>query len=134
MLPWVKEFIENNIDLLDTNPQEFFLRSWEENKLDASDVAYMSTILSDAGISFDDINEWRNGALLQILNAEILAWAFADGGVSSMPVYEFIEVFLDNRVGYDSNYVLLFIAKHSERWDKYVEIYVENNMTIISRR
>ena len=134
MLPWVKEFIENNIDLLDTNPQEFFLRSWEENKLDRSDVAYMSTILSDAGISFDDITEWRENALLQILDTQMSDWAIADGGVSSMPVYDFIEVFLDNCVGFEENYVLLFIKNHAERWDTYIELFIENNMPIIARR
>lgn len=133
MLPWVKEFIESNIDLLDTNPQEFFLRSWEENKLDRSDVAYMSTILSDAGICFEDVTEWREGALLQILDTQISDWAIADGGVSAMPVYDFIQAFLDNCVGFDENYVLLFIKKNAERWDNYIELY-EDNMTIIARR
>ena len=134
MLPWIKEFIENHIDLLDTNPQEFFLRSWEEDKLDRSDVVYMSTLLSDAGIPYEDINEWRENALLQILDTQISDWAIADGGVSSMPVYYFIEDFLDNCVGFEENYVLLFIEKHAERWDNYAKVYKENNMTIIARR
>lgn len=133
MIKVVQEFIEHHVDLLDTNPQEFFLRAYEENKMDSSDVGYMCAILYAAGISADDINEWRDGALLQILDTQISDWAIADGGVSSMPVYDFIKVFLDNRVGYDANYVFLFIEKHIERWDNYAQVYKENNMTIIER-
>ena len=133
MIKVVQEFIEHYVDLLDTNPQEFFLRAWEENKMDSSDVGYMCAILFEAGISADEINEWRDHALLQILDTQISDWAIADGGVSSMPVYDFIEVFLDNRVGYDANYVFLFIEKHAERWKKWVTMYKLYDMTVIAR-
>lgn len=133
MLPWIKAFIENHIDLLEINPQEFFLRSWEEINLDRSDVAYMSTILSDAEIPFEDINEWREGALLQILDTQISDWAIADGGVSSMPVYDFIEAFLYNCVGFEENYVLLFMKNHAARWEKWVKIHMLHDMTVISK-
>ena len=134
MIKVVQEFIEHYVDLLDTDPQEFFLRAWEENKMDSTEVGDMCRVLREAGISSEDINEWRDSALLQILDTQISNWALADGGVSSMPVYDFIEVFLDNRLGYYINYVILFIEQHAERWNNYAEIYVENNMTIIARR
>ena len=134
MIKVVKEFIEQHIELLDKNPQEFFLKAWEENTLDRGDVGYMSAILYEAGIPSDDINSWREDALIDVLDICIDEFATDDSSISAMPVYDFIQVYMDNCVGYDENYVLLFIQKHAERWDNYVELYVENNMTIISRR
>ena len=134
MIKVVQEFIEHYVDLLDADPQEFFLRAWEENKMDSSDVGYMCAILYEAGIPSDDINEWRDNALLQILDTQISDWAIADGGVSALPVYDFIEVFLDNRIGYDANYVFLFIENHANRWSNYAKVYKVNNITIIARR
>lgn len=134
MIKVVKEFIEQHVELLDNNPQEFFLRAWEENTLDRGDVSYMCAILYEAGISSDDINSWREDALIDILDTQMEEFGLADGGVSAMPVYDFIQAYMDNCVGYDENYVLLFIQKHADRWDNYIELYKENNMTIISRR
>lgn len=134
MIKIVQEFIERYIDLLDTNPQEFFLRAWEENKMDRREVSYMCAILYEAGIPSDDINSWREAALLQILDTQISDWALADGGVSGMPVYEFIEVFLDNCVGFDENYILLCMKKNASRWNKWAHIYMLHDMTVIERK
>ena len=134
MIKVVKEFIEQHIELLDKNPQEFFFRAWKENILDRADVGYMSAILYEAGISSDDINSWREGALIDVLDTCMDEFASDDSSISSMPVYDFIQAYMDNCVGYNENYVLLFIQKHAERWDNYIELYKENNMTIISRR
>lgn len=133
MNPAIKLFIEHTVDILDTDPVDFFFKAWQaSNFLWREDVAYMSTMLSEAGIK--DVEENRELALLKALDTQMEEFGSADGGVSSMPVYDFIEVFLDNCVGYDENYVLLFIQKHADRWDNYIELYIENNMTIISRR
>ena len=134
MIKVVKEHIEHYAELLDSNPTEFFVIAWEQNKLDRGDVGYMSAVLYEAGIPSEEINDWRDAALLQIIDSQLADWSLADGGVSAMPVYDFIEAFLGNRVGYDENYVLLFIKKHADRWNKYAELYVENSMTIIARR
>jgi hypothetical protein len=129
----IKRFIEQNVDLLDKDPVEFFFRSWEASGiLSISDVAYMSAMLSDAGIK--DVEENRERALLKALDTQMEEFGLADGGVSAMPVYDFIQAYMDNCVGYNENYVLLFIQKHCDRWDSYIELYKENNMTIISRR
>lgn len=129
----IKRFIEQNVDLIDSAPVEFFFRSWEASSiLGRSDVAYMSTMLSDADIK--DVEESRELALLKALDTQIEEFGFADGGVSAMPVYDFIQAYMDNCVGYNENYVLLFIQKHANRWASYVDLYKENNMTIISRR
>lgn len=133
MNPAIKLFIESTVDVLDTDPVDFFFKAWQaSNILWREDVAYMSTMLSEAGIK--DVEENRKRALLKALDTQIDEFASADGGVSSMPVYDFIQAYMDNCVGYNENYVLLFIQKHSDRWDTYIELYVENNMTIISRR
>ena len=92
----------------------------------------MSTMLSEAGIK--DVEESRKLALLKVLDTCMDEFASDDSSISSMPVYDFIEAYMENCVGYNENYVLLFIQKHSDRWDTYIELYVENNMTIISRR
>ena len=128
----IKKFIEQHVDLLDSDPREFFYQTWLNYTLQRSDIAYMSTMLSEAGIK--DVEESRDLALLKALDTQMDEFGSADAGVSAMPVYDFIQAYMDNCVGYDENYVLLFILKHAERWDNYIELYKENNMTIISRR
>lgn len=133
MNPAIKLFIEHTVDILDTDPVDFFFKAWQaSNILWREDVAYMSTMLSEAGIK--DVEENRERALLKALDTQMEEFGVADGGVSAMPVYDFIQAYMDNCVGYDENYVLLFIQKHADRWDNYIELYIENNMTIISRR
>ena len=129
----IKRFIEKNVDLLDYDPVGFFFRSWEASDiLSRPDVGYMSTMLFEAGIK--DVEDNRELALLKALDTQMEEFGSADGGVSAMPVYDFIQAYMDNCVGYHENYVLLFIQKHADRWDNYIELYKENNMTIISRR
>lgn len=128
----IKKFIEKHVDLLDSDPVEFFYQTWLDYTLQRSDIAYMSTMLSEAGIK--DVEENRELALLKALDIQIEEFGSGDSGVSAMPVYDFIQAYMDNCVGYNENYVLLFIQKHAERWDNYIELYSENNMTIISRR
>lgn len=129
----IKRFIEEYVDLLDTDPVEFFYQSWlASTTLEQLDVAYMSSILADAGI--ENINDDREHALLKALDTQMEEFGLSGEGVSAMPVYDFIQAFMDNCVGYHENYVFLFIQKHAERWDNYIELYKENDMTIISRR
>lgn len=133
MNPAIKLFIESTVDVLDTDPVDFFFKAWQaSNILWREDVAYMSTMLSEAGIK--DVEENRELALLKALDTAMDEFASDDSSISSMPVYDFIQAYMDNCVGYEENYVLLFIQKHAERWDNYIELYKENNMTIISRR
>ena len=133
MNPAIKLFIEYAVDILDTDPVDFFFKAWQSsNSLRREDVAYMSTMLSEAGIK--DVEENRRLALLKALDTEIEEFTSDDPSTSSMPVYDFIEAYMENCVGYDKDYVLLFIQKHAERWDNYIELYKENNMPIISRR
>lgn len=129
----IKIFIEKHVDLLDTDPVEFFYQAWlSSNTLGQADVAYMSAILAEAGI--ENINDNRDLALLKALDTQIKEFGLASDGVSAMPVYEFILAYMDNCVGYNENYMLLYIQKHASRWDNYIKLYKENNMTIISRR
>ena len=129
----IRAFIEEYVDLLDTDPVELFYQSWlASTTLGQPDVAYMSAILAEAGI--ENINDNRDLALLKALDTQMEEFGSAGEGVSAMPVYDFIQAYMDNCVGYNENYVLLFIQKHAERWDSYIELYKENNMTIISRR
>ena len=129
MNPAIKLFIESTVDVLDTDPVDFFFKAWQaSNILWREDVAYMSTMLSEAGIK--DVEENRELALLKALDIQMEEFGSFDGGVSAMPIYDFIQAYMDNCVGYNENYVLLFIQKHAERWDNYIELYKENNMTI----
>ena len=127
----IKEFIEDYITNLEKDPVEFFMLTYEQGRLGRPDVAYMAGLLSDAGI--DNVDSAREQALLGIIDSQISDWSLADGGVSSMPLYDFIEVFLDNCVGFDENYVLLFMKKHAERWKKWARIYMLHDMTVIER-
>ena len=128
----IKKFIEKHVDLLDSDPVEFFYQTWLNFTLQRSDIAYLSSMLSEAGIK--DVEESRELALLKALDTQMEEFGLSGEGVSAMPVYDFIQAFMDNCVGYHENYVFLFIQKHAERWDNYIELYKENNMTIISRR
>ena len=132
----IKKYIEDHIELLEKDPVEFFVVTYEQTLLDRADVAYMSSLLSDAGI--EDVDLAREMALLKILDTQISDWALADGGVSAMPVYDFIQAFLDNCIGYDENYVLLFMKKHAQRWDKWANIVYHafdgHGLTIIERK
>lgn len=133
MNPAIKLFIEHTVNLLDTDPVDFFFKAWQvSNRLRREDVAYMSTMLLEAGIK--DVGENRELALLKALDTEIEEFTSDDPSISSMPVYDFIDAYMENCVGYDENYVLFFMQKHADRWDNYIELYEENNMPIISRR
>ena len=133
MNPAIRLFIEYAVDLLDTDPVDFFFKAWQaSNILWREDVAYMSTMLSEASIK--NVEENRERALLKALDTQMEEFGLADGGVSAMPVYDFIQAYMENCVGYTEDYVLLFVQKHAERWDNYIELYKENNMTIMSRR
>ena len=129
----IRTFIEKYVDLLDTDPVEFFYQSWlASTTLGQPDVAYITAILAEAGI--ENIDDNRELALLKALDTSIEEFTSDDSSIRSMPVYDFIQVYMDNCVGYNENYVLLFIQKHADRWDNYIELYKENNMTIMSRR
>lgn len=133
MNPAIKLFIEHTVDILEADPVDFFFKAWQaSNILWREDVAYMSTMLSEAGI--EDVEENRELALLKALDTQIEVFTSDDSSISAMPVYDFIQAYMDNCVGYHENYVFLFIQKHADRWDNYIELYEENNMTIISRR
>ena len=127
----IKKFIEDNIEVLETNPVDFFQRTYEQGQLDRADVAYMSAILSEAGI--ENIELAQEMALLGIIDDQIAGWSLSDGGVSSMPLYDFIEAFLDNCIGFGENYVLLYMKEHAERWRKWAKIYMLHDMTVIER-
>lgn len=130
----IKHFIEKYIELLDTNPTEFFVKSYIES-MPREDVGYMSVLLSDAGIDSNEITEWRHNALYQIIDTQISTWYSSTGGVSAMPLYDFISAFLDNCIGFSENYVLLFMLKNTHRWTHWVTFTKDTtrNLTIIER-
>ena len=90
MNPAIKLFIEHTVDILEADPVDFFFKAWQaSNILWREDVAYMSTMLSEAGI--EDVEENRELALLKALDTQMEVFGVADGGVSAMPVYDFIQ-------------------------------------------
>lgn len=127
----IKDFIEHNKSLLN-DLSTFFLQTFDDPILTQSDIAYMSTLLSDAGIQ--NIDSYREHALQRVIDAQIKMWCLSDTGVSALPLYYFIEAFLDTCIGFDENYVLLYITKNVQRWENYIKLYKEENITIISRR
>lgn len=130
MTPNIRNFIEKHILLLEKDPAQFFVNTYESG-LDRADVAYMSALLSEAGIQ--NIEESRNKALLELINDQINEWNMSDGGVTSMPVYDFIQAFLDSCVGFEENYVLLFIKKNQNKWKDKARIYMLHDMTVIEK-
>ena len=62
----IKKFIEKHVDLLDSDPVEFFYQTWLNYTLQRSDIAYMSTMLSEAGIKDVEYPEDVVGVIVQI--------------------------------------------------------------------
>ena len=131
MEKFIKDFIEHNKSLLN-DLSTFFLQTFDDPTLTRSDIAYMSALLSDAGIQ--NVDSAREHALQRVIDAQIKSWCLSDSGVSALPLYDFIEAFLDSCIGFDENYVLLYITKNVQRWENYIELYKRENITIIERR
>ena len=105
---------------------------YEQNDFAVYKGKFYSAYTKDGFIrlrSYDikDVEENRGLALLKALDYQMVDFGSADGGVSAMPVYDFIQAYMDNCVGYDENYVLpralvkgdmVFIIWVNELFDK----------------
>ena len=110
----VKNFIETNYELLDSDPNNFFMTAY--NGLSIHQQGELIDILNEAGIEFEQA---RDAVLRFILTM--------DFEVLGRP--EFLDTYIDRYLhgilGYDNFELHQFILEESNEFD--VDIVVENN-------
>lgn len=130
MNPYVKVFIEDNIQLIDAgNFLALFLKCYDECTDD--NMLELQHILYKAGF---DIKEDRDLALLQILTEKVQQFATPFAGVSQMPLNEFLWGYLNNHFGVGYGYIEEFMIQHKDEWKNYVNIFEENGKNVIQRK
>ena len=110
----VKNFIETNYELLDSDQNEFFMTAY--NELSIHQQGELIKILNEAGVDFEDS---RDAVLRFILTMEL--------GDLERPVFlqTFIDRYLIGILGYDNFELHQFILDESTEFD--IDIVVENN-------
>lgn len=110
----VKNFIETNYELLDSDPNDFFMTAY--NGLSIHQQGELIDILNDAGIDFE---QSRDAVLRFILTMNF--------DTLERPVFvdTYIARYLEGILGYDTFELRQFILEESDEFD--VDIVVENN-------
>lgn len=110
----VKNFIETNYELLDSDQTEFFITAY--NGLSIHQQGELIDILNEAGVDFE---QSRDAVLRYILTMEL--------GCLERPVFvqTYIDRYLSGILGYDDLELHQFILDESTEFD--VNIVVENN-------
>ena len=110
----VKNFIETNYELLDSDKNEFFMTAY--NGLSIHQQGELIDILNEAGVDFE---QSRDAVLRFILTMEL--------GDLERPVFlqTYIDRYLTGILGYDDLELHQFILDESTEFD--VNIVVENN-------
>ena len=110
----VKNFIETNYELLDSDQNEFFMTAY--NGLSIPQQGELIKILNEAGVDFED--SWD--AVLRF----ILTMGLGD---LERPVFlqTYIDRYLKGILGYDNFELHQFILDESTEFD--IDIVVENN-------
>ena len=110
----VKNFIETNYELLDSDPNNFFMTAY--NGLSIQQQGELIDVLNQAGVDF----EQSRYAVLRF----ILTMNFED---LERPVFvdTYIDQYLYGILGYDDLELHQFILEESDEFD--VDIVVENN-------
>lgn len=129
----VRSFIENHITEIDKNLfVDVYLNAFDDFGYD--DMIEMTKIFLLSGI---DVEKDRLTALNYIITMACEDFAGvidSGGGVSAMPVRDFIEIYLDNRLGYSTDYVRDYISDNIAEYADMVEIVYEYDMDIIKVR
>ena len=110
----VKNFIETNYQLLDSDPNDFFTTAY--NGLSIHQQGELIDILNEAGIDFEQARD----AVLRF----ILTMKFED---LDRPVFvdTYVAWYLSGILGYDNFELRQFILEESDEFD--IDIVVENN-------
>ena len=110
----VKNFIETNYELLDSDLNEFFMTAY--NELSIHQQGELIKILNEAGVDFEDS---RDAVLRFILTMGL--------GDLKRPVFlqTYIDRYLKGILGYDNFELHQFILDESTEFD--IDIVVENN-------
>ena len=110
----VKNFIETNYELLDSDLNEFFMTAYKE--LSIHQQGELIKILNEAGVDF---KESRDAVLRFILTMEL--------GDLKRPIFlqTYIDRYFKGILGYDNFELHQFILDESTEFD--IDIVVENN-------
>lgn len=132
MEPVIKQYLQEHKQELDN--LELFFDNIYDSILSNGTIANMCSYLALAGIA--DINKYRDKSLDKILSMCVYEFvALTDPSEFAVPINDFIETYLTNRLGYSVYYVKEYIINHASRWKKLVEIYEdENSIPMIRRR
>ncbi len=125
----IKNFLENHIELIDQN-------KWECLWLDAFDnFNYQDMITLVIFLEEADVynKEEHENALMGITIMALDEWAPSDGGVTQMPLKDFIQAFLDNRLGFELQEAMDIIYKNRDEVIDYVDIFYEGDTLVINR-
>ena len=130
MVSKVKIFLEKYGHLV--NDLEEFFDEVYDSDLEDDNIGYMCFLLDQAGI--ENINEYRDKSLHKVIEYATTEFGTSrDPSIQAMPIKDFIEAFLENRIGYSIDYVKLYMFKHAKEW-KSVKLYNDtNNIPIIER-
>ena len=125
-----REFIELNTDQLEDDAHVFCQMIY--NDLDWYEADMVIDILNSCDI---DITDERYAALDVVIQVNIINWkrGINSGGVSGMPVKDFVLGFFNNTVGFSVNEVSSYMLTHKDRY-RDVEIYDNKGTLVIDWR
>ena len=102
----VKNFLEVNYELLDTNQNEFV--HWAYNGLSRAQQKELVTVLSEAGINIDNAIE----AFLRFNIA--MTMELVERPVN---LHVFVRQYLTGTMGLDTDWIVEFILENRQEWD-----------------
>lgn len=128
----IKEFFEKHINLLDDGEfVKFFKVLYSDETLWDEEAAEVCFMLKHAGIPVD---QHRKQAIEEILDNDIKAFSRSkDPSIYSMPVAEYVEIYIDNYLGMPEKYWADMIIQNKDNYTA-VNIFEENGMWILSRK
>lgn len=124
-------FIEKYVDLLETEEGkvEFFKRAADSYAVGAYDAAIINNRLETAGINVTDA---RMKALYEYIYKQFMLYSKHTIG-NEIPLVDFVNLNVRNRIGYPLDFVLKFIIEHYKDYAHLVEIYNVDNLLFIRK-
>ena len=132
MDPIIKQYLQEHKHQL--NDLEEFFDGVFDSILSNDSIIEMCSYMASAGI--ENINDYRDKSLNKILKMYIDEFGTShDPDIALIFIPDFIDMYLDNRLGYSVYYVQQYMLKHAIDWEHLVNIYVdENKIPVIERK
>ena len=128
----IKTFIESNIDLIDAGRwEDFFYLAATSSNLSMIDASALAAIIYDIGM--EQVNDVREKVLFRCMDEAVQNFSNIMSGVSQMPLKDFVDMFLNNCVGFWLPAVQRMLEKNEQRWKQYIEFDVDQGIEVIRR-